>query len=195
MLNKEKLENLTNEIWKGAIKLRGKFKAKDYPTVILPMVMIRRIECVLIKKREEIAEEIKKQAPKIDDATLQKRVKIQESTLTFYNKSNWTLKSILKESASQVEANFRDYLNSFSDNIDEIIDKFEYRQTVTKMVKEKRLSSIIQFAAEEDFSPERLSNIEMGYVYEDFCNASHRMMQKIPESTLPQERSSALWWI
>jgi type I restriction enzyme M protein len=167
MLNKEKLENLTNEIWKGAIKLRGKFKAKDYPTVILPMVMIRRIECVLIKKREEIAEEIKKQAPKIDDATLQKRVKIQESTLTFYNKSNWTLKSILKESASQVEANFRDYLNSFSDNIDEIIDKFEYRQTVTKMVKEKRLSSIIQFAAEEDFSPERLSNIEMGYVYEE----------------------------
>lgn len=167
MLNKEKLENLTNEIWKGAIKLRGKFKAKDYPTVILPMVMIRRIECVLIKKREEIAEEIKKQTPNIDDATLQKRVKIQESTLTFYNKSNWTLKSILKESSSQVEANFRDYLNSFSDNIDEIIDKFEYRQTVTKMVKEKRLSSIIQFAAEEDFSPERLSNIEMGYVYEE----------------------------
>ncbi|WP_154859637.1 type I restriction-modification system subunit M [Cyclobacterium xiamenense] len=167
MLNKEKLENLTNEIWKGAIKLRGKFKAKDYPTVILPMVMIRRIECVLIKKREEIAEEIKKQTPNIDEATLQKRVKIQESTLTFYNKSNWTLKSILKESASQVEANFRDYLNSFSDNIDEIIDKFEYRQTVTKMVKEKRLSSIIQFAAEEDFSPERLSNIEMGYVYEE----------------------------
>src|SRR5690606_30179893 len=112
--------------------------------VILPMVMIRRIECVLIKKREEIAEEIKKQTPNIDDATLQKRVKIQESTLSFYNKSNWTLKSILKESASQVEANFRDYLNSFSDNIDEIIDKFEYRQTVTKMVKEKRLSSIIQ---------------------------------------------------
>ena len=167
MLNKEKLENLTNEIWKGAIKLRGKFKAKDYPTVILPMVMIRRIECVLIKKREEIVEEIKKQTPNIDEATLQKRVKIQESTLTFYNKSNWTLKSILKESASQVEANFRDYLNSFSDNIDEIIDKFEYRQTVTKMVKEKRLASIIQFAAEEDFSPERLSNIEMGYVYEE----------------------------
>ena len=42
MLNKNKLENLTNEVWKGAIKLRGKFKAKDYPSVILPMIMIRR---------------------------------------------------------------------------------------------------------------------------------------------------------
>lgn len=129
MLNKEKLENLTNEIWKGAIKLRGKFKAKDYPTVILPMVMIRRIECVLIKKREKFAEDIIKQTPDIDAATLHKRVKIQESTLTFYNKSNWTLKSILKEGASQVETNFRHYLNSFSDNIDEVIDKFDYRQT------------------------------------------------------------------
>lgn len=167
MINKERLENLTNEIWKGAIKLRGKFKAKDYPTVILPMVMIRRIESVLIKKREELAEEIKKQTPDIDEATLWKRVKIQETTLPFYNRSSWTLKGILKESTSQVDTNFRDYLNSFSENIDEIIDKFDYRQTVTKMVKEKRLTSIIQFAAEEDFSPERLSNIEMGYVYEE----------------------------
>ena len=66
--------------------------------------MIQRIECVLIKKREEISESIRKQTPNIDEATLQKRVKIQETTLAFYNKSNWTLKSILKESASQVEA-------------------------------------------------------------------------------------------
>ena len=53
MLNKNKLENLSNEVWKGAIKLRGKFKAKDYPSVILPMIMIRRIECVLQEKREK----------------------------------------------------------------------------------------------------------------------------------------------
>ncbi len=167
MLNKDKLENLTNEIWKGAIKLRGKFKAKDYPSVILPMIMIRRIECVLIEKRNEIAETLKKQDPKITEANLKKKIKIQETNLPFYNKSDWTLKGILAESASQVEANFRDYLNKFSENIDEIVDKFEYRQTVTKIVKEKRLSSIIQLVAEEDFSPKRLSNIEMGYVYEE----------------------------
>ncbi len=167
MLNKEKLENLTNEIWKGAIKLRGKFKAKDYPSVILPMIMIRRIECVLIQKREEMEEAIRKQSPDIDDATLQKRIKIQESNLPFYNTSNWTLKSILKESSTQVEANFRDYLNKFSENIEEIIEKFNYRFWISEMVKAKRLSSVIQFASEEDFSTTRLSNIEMGYVYEE----------------------------
>lgn len=167
MLNKEKLENLTNEVWKGAIKLRGKFKAKDYPSVILPMIMIRRIECVLIEKRAEIVEELKAQSPNIDENTLEKRTKILERDLPFYNNSDWTLKKISEENPTKTEAHFREYINSFSENIDEIIDKFNYRQMVTRMVKEKRLQSIIQFAAEEDFSPARLSNIEMGYVYEE----------------------------
>ena len=65
MINKERLENLTNEIWKGAIKLRGKFKAKDYPTVILPMIMIRRIECVLEEKRKEFNDQILAEKPDI----------------------------------------------------------------------------------------------------------------------------------
>jgi len=167
ILNKEKLENLTNEIWKGAIKLRGKFKAKDYPSVILPMIMIRRIECVLLEKRAQIEAELLAKDPTLAKDVLTKRIKIKETTLPFYNKSDWTLKAISKEGATQVETNFRDYLNNFSENIDEIVDKFEYRTMVTKMVKEKRLKAIIQFAAEEDFSPQRLSNIEMGYVYEE----------------------------
>ena len=164
MLNKENLENLTNEIWKGAIKLRGKFKAKDYPSVFLPMIMIRRIECVLIQKRMEMAEAIRKQDSTIDETTVQQRVKLQETNLPFYNTTNWTLKGIEKESSTQVEANFRAYLNGFSENIDEIIEKFNYRFWVSGMVKAKRLTAVIQFASDEDFSPARLSNIEMGPV-------------------------------
>lgn len=167
MINKERLENLTQEVWKGAIKLRGKFKAKDYPSVILPMIMIRRIESVLEAKREQFKTAILAKTPDLDNETLQKRIKIQEQNEAFYNNSTWTLKGILDESASQVEANFRDYINSYSTNIDDIIDKFNYRYWVTEMVKAKRLSSIIQLVAEEDFSPKRLSNIEMGYVYEN----------------------------
>ena len=186
MLNKDKLENLAGEVWKGAIKLRGKFKAKDYPSVILPMIMIRRIECVLEAKRAEIREEIiakdksfseealKKLHEKDKEKALEKRQELVRKikqleihTSDFHNKSYWTLKGILNESSSQVESNFRDYLNNFSSNIEEIIEKFDYRATLTKMVKAKRLDSIIQLVAEEDFSPQRLSNIEMGYVYEN----------------------------
>lgn len=186
MLNKERLENLSNEVWKGAIRLRGKFKAKDYPSVILPMIMIRRIECVLEEKREIFKQQIiKKDSSFSDEAILKlhekdktkakekrnelaKKIKqLEIHSLDFYNKSQWTLKGILSESSSQVESNFRDFLNNFSSNIEEIIDKFDYRSIVTKMVKEKRLDSIIRLVAEEDFSPSRLSNIEMGYVYEN----------------------------
>jgi len=186
MLNKNKLENLTSEVWKGAIKLRGKFKAKDYPAVILPMIMIRRIECVLEDNRNqfkldiitkdesfsdeniEILHKKDKEKANLKRAELSKKIKQHEKLkLDFYNKTDWTLKSILGESNTAIETNFRDFLNGFSDNVEEIVDKFEYRQTVTKMVKEKRLSSIIQLVAEEDFSPKRLSNIEMGYVYEN----------------------------
>ena len=168
MINKERLNNLSNEIWKGAIKLRGKFKAKDYPAVILPMIMIRRIECVLETKREAFKAELLQKTPDISVEDLKKRIKLMETTkLAFYNKSDWTLTKILEDSSSQVEAHFRDYINSYSANIDEIIDKFNYRNTVTEIVKAKRLASIIELASDEDFSPERLSNIEMGYVYEE----------------------------
>ena len=186
MINKSRLENLTNEVWKGAIKLRGKFKAKDYPSVILPMIMIRRIECVLEENRAKFKSIIIAKDDSFDDdnikelyakdaekgkakqADLTKRIKqYEKAKLEFHNTTNWTLKSILADSSTLVENNFRDFLNGFSENIEEIVDKFEYRQIVTKMVKEKRLSEIIQMVAEEDFSPTRLSNIEMGYVYEN----------------------------
>lgn len=167
MINKERLENLTQEVWKGAIKLRGKFKAKDYPSVILPMIMIRRIELVLEAKRAKFKKTLLAKNPDLDTETLNKRIKIQEQNEPFYNKSNWTLKAILDESALQVETNFRNYINNFSSNIDDIIDKFNYRYWVSEMVKARRLASIIQLVAEENFSPQRLSNIEMGYVYEN----------------------------
>ena len=167
MINKDRLENLTQEVWNGAIRLRGRFKAKDYPSIILPMIMIRRVELVLEEKRKQFKDQILANSPDIDSETLHKRIKIMEQSEPFYNRSNWTLKGILNESPAQVETNFREYINSYSPNIDVIIDKFNYRYWVTEMAKAHRLTSIIQLAAEEDFSPERLSNIEMGYVYEN----------------------------
>ncbi|MFZ0243308.1 MAG: type I restriction-modification system subunit M N-terminal domain-containing protein [Desulfobacterales bacterium] len=57
-LNKPKLDNLAAELWKPAERLRGKFKAYEYQNVVLPIIVIRRLECVLIKWREEKAGEV-----------------------------------------------------------------------------------------------------------------------------------------
>lgn len=64
-------------------------------------------------------------------------------------------------------ANFSDYLNKYSPNIREIIDKFNYHAVVKQVEKANRLASAIELVAQEDFNPQRLSNIEMGYVYEE----------------------------
>ena len=74
-LNKQKLDNLTDEIWKSAERLRGKFKSYEYQSVILPIIVIRRLECVLIDWRQTKAAEIKAKSPRLSDAVVATRVK------------------------------------------------------------------------------------------------------------------------
>jgi len=68
-LNKPKLDNLADEIWKSAERLRGKFKAYEYQNVVLPIIVIRRLECVLLKWREDKAAEVLAKRPKLRTAT------------------------------------------------------------------------------------------------------------------------------
>jgi len=74
-LNKQKLDYLADEIWKFSQRLRGKFKAYEYQNVILPILVIRRLECVLIKWREEKAAEVLAKRPKLKEKELAKLVK------------------------------------------------------------------------------------------------------------------------
>jgi len=74
-LDKTQLNNLADEIWKSAQRLRGKFKAHEYQNVILPIITIRRLECVLIKWRKEKAKEIRAKRKKISDEELYKLIK------------------------------------------------------------------------------------------------------------------------
>ena len=74
-INKPKLDNLASDIWKSAERLRGKFKSYEYQSVILPIIVIRRLECVLIDWREKKAAEVLKSRPKLTEKELAKLVK------------------------------------------------------------------------------------------------------------------------
>jgi type I restriction enzyme M protein len=74
-LDKPKLDNLANEIWKSAIRLRGKFKAYEYQNVILPIIVIRRLECVLLKWREDKKAEVRAKQPKRTEKEVKQLVK------------------------------------------------------------------------------------------------------------------------
>lgn len=120
VLNKDKLNNLTNEIWKSAERLWGKFKAYEYQSVILPIIVIRRLECVLISWREKKTTDILEKRPDIKEealATLVKKLELNPKKSPFFNKTNWTLAAICNEDPTLMEKNFRDYINGFSNNI------------------------------------------------------------------------------
>lgn len=190
-INKGKLNNLANEIWKSAERLRGKFKAYEYQSVILPIIVIRRLECVLIDWRKKKAEDIRIKRPKISEnelETLVKKLELNPKEIPFSNKTKWTLQDITKEDPTLLEKNFRDYINGFSDNIQDIIEHFNYRAVIGQMVKNSRLSPILNQYATESLGPEHLSNLEMGYIYEELLRRfSEQSGEEAGEHFTPRE--------
>ena len=169
-LNKPKLDNLASDIWKSAERLRGKFKSYEYQSVILPIIVIRRLECVLIDWRAKKAAEVLKNRPNQTEKALAKLVKeleLNPKQCPFSNTTDWTLRSVYEEDHALLEENFRAYINGFSKNVDDIIEHFNYRATIGQMVKLNRLAPILNQYKELALGPDQLSGLEMGYIYEE----------------------------
>ena len=156
-----------NLLWNIAEKLTGSYKPHEYGLVILPLTVIRRFDCILEPTHEKVlakAKEIEKMPEAI------KSVQFQKITgHPFYNTSNFTLKTLV-ENPNQINKNFENYLDGFSANIrEEIIAKFNFAEQL-KRLKQKDLLLIVlqEFVSEKaDFSPKKISNIEMGYIFEE----------------------------
>lgn len=190
-LNKPKLDNLAGDIWKSAERLRGKFKAYEYQNVILPIIVIRRLECVLIAWREQKRAEVLAKRPKLTEKELAKLVKeleLNPKQSPFSNKTNWTIRKVYEEDHALLEANFRAYINGFSKNVDDIIEHFNYRATIGQMVKNNRLAPILNQYKELPLGPDQLSGLEMGYVYEELLRRfSEQSGEEAGEHFTPRE--------
>lgn len=190
-LNKTKLDNLTTDIWKSAERLRGKFKAYEYQSVILPIIVIRRLECVLLEWREAKSAEVLANRPNLTEKELAKLVKdleLNPQQSPFSNKTDWTLHKVYEEDPMLMAENFRDYINGFSSNVDDIIEHFNYRATIGLMVKNNRLEQILNQYKELELGPDRLSGLEMGYVYEELLRRfSEQSGEEAGEHFTPRE--------
>lgn len=190
-LNKPKLDNLANEIWKSAERLRGKFKAYEYQNVVLPIIVIRRLECVLLEWRRKKADELAKSQPgksAAEIAAFVKKLEQNPQQSPFYNSSDWTLATVFSEDQTLLEANFRAYINGFSKNVDDIIEHFNYRHTIGQMAKNNRLAPIIKQYKELELGPDKLSNLEMGYIYEELLRRfSEQSGEEAGEHFTPRE--------
>ncbi|KQO16042.1 class I SAM-dependent DNA methyltransferase [Acidovorax sp. Leaf78] len=159
--------------------LRDVFVRGKYRDVILPMFVLRRLDCLLEPSKATVLEEVRFQREDADMADLDPHGLREASGYVFYNTSKFTLKSLLGN-PSQLEANFRNYLDGFSDNVKEIVDKFDLRNQIRKMAQSDVLHDVIEkFVSEEiNLSPDDrkgpdgrtqpgLSNLGMGYVFEE----------------------------
>jgi len=190
-LNKAKLDNLATDIWKSAERLRGKFKAYEYQSVILPIIVIRRLECVLLAWREAKSAEVLAKRPNITEKELTKLVKeleLNPQQAPFSNKTDWTLRKVYEEDHMLLEDNFRAYINGFSKNIDDIIEHFNYRATIALMVKYNTLAPILNQYKEMELGPDRLSGLEMSYIYEELLRRfSEQSGEEAGEHFTPRE--------
>lgn len=191
VINKAKLNNLADDIWKSAERLRGKFKAYEYQSVILPMIVLRRLECVLLAWRKAKAAEIRKSRKDIKPPELEKLVKALEQNpqqAPFSNKSPWTMAKIYENDHTRLDDHFRAWINGFSKNVQDIIDHFDFRSTIGKMVKLNRLAPILNQYKDRAFGPDQLSNLEMGYIYEELLRRfSEQSGEEAGEHFTPRE--------
>lgn len=151
-------------IWAIADKLTGVYKPHEYGEVILPLTVIRRFDCILADTKEAVLakyEQVKKLPTK--DIFLK-----MASGRDFYNTSKYTFEKLLDD-PDNIEANFRDYLNGFSDNVLDIIEKFKFDGHITTMANKGILYIVLkEFTTERaNLHPDVISNIEMGYIFEE----------------------------
>lgn len=155
-----------NFIWQVADDvLRDIYVKGKYRDVILPMTVITRLDSELAETKDKTLEEYKKFKDKITNI---EPVLERATGYSFYNISDFTLKTLLKDPAN-INANFKQYLHGFSSNIQDILQKFKFENQIQTLDESGILFSLIQkFSnASESISPKNLNNHDMGYVFEE----------------------------
>ncbi|MCX5295834.1 type I restriction-modification system subunit M [Streptomyces sp. NBC_00193] len=162
-MNSSKHTELANHAWSVADLLRGDYKQSDYGKVILPLTVLRRLECVLETTRDKVAETVAEYKDQDIDADYFLR---RASGHSFYNKSDLTLKKIAADPRTAAK-NLQIYVSAFSDNAREVLEKYEFSQQIKKLDAANLLYQVIGKFTELDLHPSRVPNHNMGYIFEE----------------------------
>lgn len=152
-------------IWSIADKLVGVYKPHEYGDVILPLTVLKRFDSVLSDTKDKVLEMAKKYPE-----TFAKRDFILKETAgqKFYNTSKYDFKKMLDD-PDNIEENFYNYINGYSDEVKDIIKNFDLNKQIEKMAGNGILYQVIDtFNSEKaNLHPNYVSNIEMGYIFEE----------------------------
>ena len=171
-------------IWSVADLLRDAFKRSKYPDVILPLTVLRRLDCVLEPTKDKVLAAHAKLKGKLENLAPQLR---KASGFAFYNTSPYNFEKLLGD-APHLAKNLRAYINSFSDNMREVVEKFDFDNTISKLDDSGLLFLVLERFKNIDLHPDKVSNLEMGYVFEELIRKFNEAMDENPgEHFTPRE--------
>ena len=151
-------------IWSVADLLRGPYRPNQYKDVMLPLTVLRRLDCVLEPTKDKVLDRMKKlEGGKVKNV---EPILCRVTGVPFYNTSRYTFDK-LKGDPNNVAANLTNYIKGFSARAREIIERFGFEEHIGRLDKADRLYLIVSRFCQIDLHPDGVSNIEMGYIFEE----------------------------
>ena len=160
----ETIRNHATFIWSLADLLRGDYKQSEYGRVILPLVVLRRLDCVLDPTKDKVLETAAKLAGRVEniDPLLRQAAGDEQ----FYNTSPLTMTRLLDDPPN-IADNLHAYLRAFSPGAADVLEKFDLPTQVDRLARANLLYLVVSKFCEIDLHPQAVSNLEMGYLYEE----------------------------
>ena len=152
--------------------LRDAFKKNEIGDVLLPFVVIRRLDCMLENVNENVRKSYNDFRNKVSDEKLDPILKKATGGLTYYNTSKHTLHS-LKDEPQYIEINFNNYLNGFNAEVRDILESFQFDKIIARLVKNRLLYEMIDAICKIDLHQDTIDNHSMGYVFEELIRISN----------------------
>ncbi len=168
-LDTQSLQPIINFIWAVADDiLINKYLENQYQDVILPMTVLRRLDLALENTKQQVLNTYHQFKDKIDDLSGLLTSKEHGAGLAFYNTSQYTMKKLLDD-PKNIDSNLEDYLNGFSENVQDIISKFKFRNQLETFEETGITFSLLEkfCSPKVELRPEKISPMAMGYMFED----------------------------
>jgi type I restriction enzyme M protein len=153
-----------NFIWSVADLLRGPYRPNQYGRVILPLTVLRRLDCVLEPTKNKVLKKFESlSGGKVGNVD---PILNRAAGVPFHNTSKLTF-ARLKDDPSKIASNLASYIKSFSMNVREIFERFGFEEHITKLDDHNRLFLVVSKFCDMPLHPDVVPNIEMGYIFEE----------------------------
>ena len=162
------IQEKANLIWEIATHLVGFYKPHEYGKVILPMTVLKRFDDALAATKEKVLAADQTLKEQKYEGAIRDGALCRTSGYSFYNTSKFDFARLLAD-PDNIQANFEDYLQGYSDNVKDILSNFKFDDEVKNMVKGNVLYVVIQEfnSKKADMSPDKITSMDMGYIFEE----------------------------